>query len=56
MTTSISPVSQPHVSSRPHPAARHAQAAKPPAKPAPAAEDKVTLRSTQKASQNSDHG
>lgn len=56
MATGINAVSPPHVNSQPQPAIRHTQASKPAAKPAPSAQDKVTLRSTQKANQDSDHG
>jgi hypothetical protein len=56
MAPSISPVSQPHVNLQPKPAAQKAQAPKPAAQPVPAAQDKVTLRSAQKASQDGDQG
>lgn len=57
MATSISPVSQPHVNSQPKPAAQRAQASRPPeAQKASPAKDKVTLRSTQKANPDGDHG
>jgi hypothetical protein len=55
MTTSVSPVSQPHVDSQPKPAAKPAQAPKPAAQPA-SVEDTVTLGSTQKANQEGSHG
>ncbi len=57
MTTSISPVSQPHVDSQPKPAAKPAQAPKPSeAQPASSVQDKMTLTSTQKANQEGSHG
>jgi len=57
MATSINPVSQPHVNSQPKPATvKHPQAAKPAPQPATSAQDKVTLRSTQKADPDGDHG
>ncbi|HEV3387207.1 MAG TPA: hypothetical protein VG097_20475 [Gemmata sp.] len=56
MTTSISSVTQPHAASQPTPAVRAPQAPKPAAQPAAAKPDTVTLRSTQKASPDGDHG
>jgi len=56
MTTSISPVSQPHVNSQPKPATQHPQASKPPAQSATQAQDKLTLRSTQKTNQEGSPG
>jgi len=57
MATSITPVSVPHIPSQPKPTTvKHAQAPKPTPQPATSASDKVTLRSTQKANQDSDHG
>jgi hypothetical protein len=56
MTTSISPVSQPHLNSQPKPATQPPQASKPPEQPAAVKPDTVTLRSTQKANPDGDHG
>jgi hypothetical protein len=56
MTTSISSVFQPHSASQPTPAAKAPQAPKPAAQPAAAKPDTVTLRSTQKANPDGDHG
>ena len=56
MTTSISSAYQPHPASQPAPAAKAPQAFKPPAQPAAAKPDTVTLRSTQKANPDGDHG
>jgi len=56
MTTSISSVFQPHPASQPAPAAKSLQAPKPAAQQAAAKPDTVTLRSTQKANPDGDHG
>jgi hypothetical protein len=56
MTTSINPVSHPHVTSQPNPAPK-AQAPKPQqAQPAAPAQDKVTLKSAQDVDHDGDHG
>jgi hypothetical protein len=56
MTTSISPVSQPHLTSQPKQAANPPQVPKPAAQPAASPPDKVTLRSTQNPNQGGAHG